>query len=58
MFIRFSPINSLTSYKNIDRFLLLEKLSDLRRQSGAMIPVKQVKKMLQSAITIETHKKY
>lgn len=35
----------------------LTKLSDLRRKSGAMIPTKQVKKMIENAKTIETHKK-
>lgn len=57
-----SMVVALEENKVAFQFLLLglydiSKLSDLRRQSGAMIPVKQVKKVLESAILLETHKK-
>ncbi len=57
-----SMILALEENNIMFQFLLLgcyelSKLSDLRRKSGAMIPVKQVKKMIEAAKTIETHKK-
>lgn len=57
-----SVILALEESEIMYQFLLLgqyelTKLSNLRRKSGAMVPIKQIKTIIENAKTIETHKK-